>query len=181
VLSHRRQGLVVIAAFAIAACAKKDSGTSDTTAAGAAPAPTATASAAPTGEPTANDVSNYELNMDRMRKWVAAMKGFAAEAKRDSTAAAAMAMDQGASTAQMIAGLERNPLAHRVLRQAGLSARDYVWTTAAYMQAAMMAGVMQMPNAKAPEGMNMKNVEFMKAHNAELETMMKEAGMSENR
>jgi hypothetical protein len=181
VLSNRRQALFVIAAFAIVACAKKDSATSDTTVAGAASAPTATASTAPAGEPIANDVSNYELNMDRMRKWVAAMKGFTAEAKRDSTAAAAIAMDQGASTAQMIAGLERNPLAKRVLRQAGLSAADYVWTTAAYMQAAMMAGVMQMPNAKVPEGMSMKNVEFVKAHNAELEKMMREAGMAEGR
>jgi hypothetical protein len=92
-----------------------------------------------------------------------------------------MQMDQNASTSQMIANLERHPLAKRVLSQAGLSARDYVWTTAAYMQAAMTAGVMQMPGAKAPEGMNMKNVEFVKAHNAELETMMREAGMTENR
>jgi hypothetical protein len=181
VLSNRRQALVVTAAFVIAACAKKDSATADTTAAGAASAATAVASSAPAGEPSANDVSNYDLNMDRMRKWVAAMKGFSAEAQRDSTAAAAIAMDAGASTAQMIAGLERNPIAKRVLRQAGLSARDYVWTTAAYMQAAMTAGVMEMPNAKAPEGMNMKNIEFVKAHNAELEKMMKEAGMAEGR
>jgi hypothetical protein len=169
------------AALALAACSKKDTATVDTAALAAAGTPAISPSAGPAGEPSANDVSNYELNMDRMRKWVAAMKGFAAESKRDSTAAAAMAMDQGASTAQMIARLETHPLAKRVLSQAGLSARDYVWTTAAYLQAAMMAGVMQMPNAKAPEGMNMKNVEFVKTHNAELETMMKEAGMAENR
>jgi hypothetical protein len=181
VINHRCPCLIIIAALVLAACAKKDAATVDTTASGAPPVATAETAPALVGEPTANDVSNYELSMDRMRKWIAAMKGFAAEAKRDSTAASAMQMDQNASTSQMIANLERHPLAKRVLSQAGLSARDYVWTTAAYMQAAMTAGVMQMPGAKAPEGMNMKNVEFVKAHNAELETMMREAGMTENR
>ena len=176
---HPRSAHFITAAFVLAACAKKDAATVDTTAAGAAATEAATASAP--GEPSANDVSNYELNMDRMRKWVAAMKGFAAEARRDSTAAEAMALDQNASTAQMIARLDTHPLAKRVLSQAGLSARDYVWTTAAYMQAAMTAGIMQMPNAKAPEGMNMKNVEFVKTHNAELEAMMREAGINEDR
>jgi hypothetical protein len=181
VINYRRPALFIIAAFGIAACSKKDAAyTADTGAVANAPEG-AVASATPAGEPSANDVSNYELNMDRMRKWVAAMKGFAAEAKRDSTAASAMAMDQNASTAQLVANLERHPLAKRVLSQAGLSARDYVWTTAAYMQAAMTAGVMQMPGAKAPEGMNMKNVEFVKAHNAELEAMMRQAGLQEDR
>jgi hypothetical protein len=175
---HRRSALFITAAFALAACSKKDSSVAaDAAATGSA----ATPAAAPAGEPTANDVSNYELNMDRMRRWVAAMKGFAAEAERDSAAAEAMAMDQNASTAQLVARLESHPLAKRVLSQAGLSARDYVWTTAAYMQAAMTAGLMQMPNAKAPEGMNMKNVEFVKAHNAELEAMMRQAGINEGR
>jgi hypothetical protein len=180
-MNYRRAALFITATFVIAACSSKDSAyKADTGAVASAPSGDAAASA-PAGEPSANDVSNYELNMDRMRKWVAAMKGFAAEAKRDSVAAEAMAMDQNASTAQLIANLERHPMAKKVLGQVGLSARDYVWTTAAYMQAAMTAGLMQMPGAKAPEGMNMKNVEFVKAHNAELEQMMREAGIQEDR
>ena len=179
--SNRRLVHLLAVAFVVAACTSKESPSNAPAAsANATPPPAATAPTA-VGEPTANDVSNYELTMDRLRKWAAAVKGFQAASRSDSAAAAAMRMDQHATTAQMIASLENNPVAKRVLDQVGLSARDYVWTTAAYMQAAMMAGVMQMPNAKAPEGMNMRNVEFVRTHKTALDAMMKEAGMMEGR
>ena len=131
-------------------------------------------------DPTANEISNYKLDMDKMRKYVAAIKGFTSLSKSDSAAASAMSTDSNESTAQMIAKLESNPAARRVLSQAGLSAKDYVWITAAWLQAAMTQGVLAAsPQAKMPPGQNPENIQFLEANKVELDRIMKEAGMSQ--
>lgn len=78
--------------------------------------------------------------------------------------AALEAMADGELPSQMlIAKLESNPIVMRELRKAGLSAKDYVWTSLAYLQAGMMA-----PNAEVAQGENPQNVEFVTANQAEL-------------
>ncbi len=170
---------LVLAGFTLLACTAKDASQNATadTSAGVAASPAATSAQA--GEPTANDISNYTLDMDKMRKWANAMKGLAAVARTDSDAAAAMeAGSDNESTAQTIARIESNPVGRNVLRQANLSARDYVMITAAYLQAGMTEGLLSSnPQAKLPEGQNPKNVEFYKAHKTELEQMAKGMGM----
>jgi len=163
------------------ACSSKESATTDTGAAATSASSPEAPAAAPAGEPTANDVSNYKLDMDKMRKYVAAIKGFSALSASDSAAASAMGSGSAnESTAQMIARIESNPVAVRVLRDAGLSPRDYVWITAAWLQAAMTQGIMESSaGAKLPEGQNPQNVEFLKANKTELERMMRDAGMSQ--
>jgi hypothetical protein len=169
--------VLLVAATGVAmACTAKDAG--DKTAAGSdtAAAPAAAAAAA---EPTANDFSNYKLDMGRMRKYAAAIKGFSALSPSDTSGVSGLNMSGNESTAETIAKIESNPVARRVLADAGLSARDYVWITAAYLQAAMTQGLMEVsPEAKMPEGQNPQNVEFLKANKAELEAIMKDAGMT---
>lgn len=176
----RATAVLAFATLAVAACSSKDTAPvatnsgADANAAASAPAISSGA------EPTANDISNYKLDMDRMTKYAAAIKGFGALAKTDSVAAEAMSSDANGSTAQMIARLDGNAPAMNVLRQAGLSAKDYVWITAAWLQAAMTQGILESnPNAKLPEGQNPQNMEFLKAHKAELKAMTKDRGMGQ--
>jgi hypothetical protein len=157
----------LIALFAIAACNTKDSRPA---------ADTVSSSAAVTApEPTANDIADYKLDMDKMRRYAAAMKGFAALSKKDSAAAYAMGTHANETTAQTIARIESSPAAMQVLRDAGLTPRDFVWTTAAWLQAAMTQAVLESsPQSKLPSGQNPQNVEFLRAHRAELEAMTKD-------
>lgn len=155
----------------VAACTAKES----TKAATDTSATTSAIAAAPEPEPTANDISNYKLDMDKMRKYSAAIKGFAELAKTDSAAADAMAANANQSTAKMIERLEASAPAMKVLHDAGLTAKDYVWITAAWIQAAMTQQMLEAnKNAKLPEGQNPQNLEFLKAHKAELEAITKE-------
>ena len=171
----------VLIFFALASCSSKDAapdaGTGDSGA--VAVMPSGSSSSA---EPTANDISNYKLDMDKMRKYAAAMKGFQTLGASDSMVLEAMASSDGnETTAQTIARIETSPIAIKVLQDAGLTAKDYVWITAAWLQAAMTAGMLEStPGAKLPEGQNPQNVEFMKQHKAELEAMSKDMGMKGN-
>jgi hypothetical protein len=179
---HRLRTALVLAGITLLACTAKDSSPNATadTSAGVAVSPSPPSS--PAGEPTANDISNYMLDMDKMRKWGNAMKAFSTLAATDSAAAEAMqAESNNEPMSQTIARIESNPVARNVLQKAGLSARDYMMITAAYLQAGMTAGLMSTnPKAKMPEGQNPKNVEFYKAHKAELERMAKEMGMDKS-
>jgi hypothetical protein len=132
-------------------------------------------SATTTHEPTANDIADYKLDMDKMRKYAAAMRGFAVLAKTDSAAAQAMGTHANETTAQTIARIESSPAAMRVLRETGLTAKDFVWITAAWLQAAMTQAVLESsPQSKLPAGQNPQNVEFLRAHRVELEAMTKD-------
>jgi hypothetical protein len=160
---------VSFAAF-FAACTAKDAKTADTNSPAAAPAVEASSSAA---EPTANDISNYKLDMDKMRKYAAALKGYQSLSATDSAAAEAASSEPNQSMAQTITHIESSPVAMKVLRDAGLTAKDYVWITAAYLQGAMTAALLESnKDAKLPEGQNPQNVEFVRAHRAELEGLV---------
>ncbi len=159
----------------LAGCTAKDAGRTDTSGAAAAPSAGAEVPASSSAEPTANEISNYKLDMDKMRKYGAAIKGFQSLSSADSAAAEAVASEPNQSTAQTIARIESSPVAMKVLRDAGLSAKDYVWITAAYLQGAMTAAMLEAnKDAKMPEGQNPQNVEFVRAHRAELEGMLGE-------
>jgi hypothetical protein len=169
--------VLLVAATGVAmACSSRDAGDDTAAGSGAAAAP---AASAPAAEPTANDFSNYELDMAKMRKYAAAIKGFSALSPSDTTGMSGLNMSGNESTAETIARMESNPVARRVLADAGLTAKDYVWITAAYLQAAMTQGLMEVsPEARMPEGQNPRNVEFLKANKTELEAIMRDAGMT---
>jgi hypothetical protein len=153
---------------------------SDTVTADSLPGNASTVAVASDAQPTAVDISNYELDMDKMRRYAAAIKGFSALPPADTVGMSGLNVSSDESTAQTIARLEAHPAARRVLSQAGLSASEYVWITAAYLQAAMTQGLLQVsPNTKIPAGQSRRNVDFLIANKAELESIMKDAGMKD--
>jgi hypothetical protein len=155
----------------VIACSSGDSNRTASADSGTTSSPPATAA----HEPTANDIADYKLDMAKMHKYAAAMRGFAALAKTDSAAAQAMGTHANETTAQAIARIESSPAALRVLRDTGLTAKDFVWITAAWLQAAMTQAVLESsPQSKLPAGQNPQNVEFLRAHRAELEAMTKD-------
>lgn len=167
--------LPLIALLAAAACSPKDapdSAASTSDAPGTSAASPASAAAAT--EPTAVDYSNYELTMDKMRKWVNATKNMAT-ARYSSADSSAMATMKNDPVALRISKMESSEPVKRALSDAGLTARDYMMITGAYGLAGMSASMMG-PNsqAKLPEGHSMKNIEFVKAHKDELDTLMEE-------
>jgi hypothetical protein len=145
---------------------------SSTASADAAAAANVPGSAAMTGEPTSAQISEYPLDMDKLRKLQRTMNGFATAAERDPRLGQALATGSSTTTAQTVALLEGNATARGILRDAGWSARDYVMTTAAMMQAAVIESTLaQRGDAALPAGHSMRNIEFMKAHRAEIAAM----------
>lgn len=170
--------IAALAALGGVACSKDNSrSASDGNATAAFPTPVSSAA-----EPTANDISNYTLTMDRMTRWANTIKYLEEAAKADTSIQSALRMSAQENTAQTIARLEGHPAARAALRKAGWSAKDYVWTTAAWMQAAMTEGILgSTPGATLPEGQNPKNVEFLKANKKAIEQLARDAGMTTDR
>ncbi len=159
-----------VAIVALTACKAKDSPSTATTSGPASP----TTAALPVADPIADDVNNYTLDMDKMNKWMKAVKGFAVEARTDSAAADAASLDAGVPIREKIAKLEANPTARKILGAAGISARDYAMTTTTYIQAGMIASLMKtQPGFKVPFGQNMANIAFINVHGAEIKASMK--------
>lgn len=181
-INARQRLLPLIALLAVAACSSKDASDNTASAPGApATSDAPAASAAPAGEPTAVDYSNYELTMDKMRKWVTVTKMFATFSGTAADSAAMTTVKIGSDpVSESVRKIESIAPAKRMFATAGLDPREYLMITGAWMQAGMMASMMG-PNsqAKLPEGHSMKNIEFVNAHKAELEKLMKDAGMSQ--
>jgi hypothetical protein len=168
--------IVISAAITVAACSAKDSSSAaaETTAKPETPVTSAPSSK---GDVSAEQLSNYTLDMDKMTKWLNVMKNIATQAKNDSSAAAAFESDGNETVAQSVAKLKASPFAQRALSAAGMSAEDYVMTSMAYLQAGMAAGLLKsVPNYKVPAGQNMKNIDFINKHGAEIEAKMKAMG-----
>ncbi|MEO8194319.1 MAG: hypothetical protein ABI681_10760 [Gemmatimonadales bacterium] len=172
----RRHLPLSIAFLAMAACSSKDSPPAEGTPVPPPPAPSASA---PAGDPTAADISRYELTMDKMRRWTGAMKEMAKA--EGANAQAVEGINMGTDPlALSVSKMEATPVVKNALDKAGLSARDYLMIMSAYLQAGMTDAMLKAnPQAKVPEGQSTKNVEFVRAHRAELEQLMKDAGMTQ--
>jgi len=172
----RTRPLALVAALALAACTAKDAKDASNVATTSGDTPVvaaAPATPASSAEPTSAEISNYPLDMDKMRKMATTMKYLGEAAQSDPAAADVARIGNDESTAQTIAKLEGNASARAALQKAGWSARDYVWTTAAYLQAGMTQGILaSTPGAKAPAGQSMKNVEFLRAHSREIDKLL---------
>lgn len=172
-----RPWIVVVAAFSLSGCSSKDSADSAATTPAAKSTNIAalTSPTAPTGDPTAAEISNYPLDMNKMDRWMAVLRGFAMEAKNDSAMRDVGRIDANVPMASSIQRLESNPRAARVLSSSGMSARDYVMTTAAYLQAVMTASLLKsQPGFKVPAGQSTANIDFLNQHGAELDAKMKQ-------
>ncbi len=164
--SHR---LAFAITLTLAACSSQDSAQAQRQ---KADSPKAGATAATSAEPTTAEISRYPLDMDKMRKLTTTMRILGEDAQGDETAADAVRMGNNDSVAQMIAKLEANATTRAALRKAGWTAKDYVWTMAAFLQAGMMQGVLAAtPDAKLPAGHSAKNIEFLRTHQREIDAL----------
>lgn len=85
-----------------------------------------------------------------------------AESKKDTSLKSQFNLGDDKTADISVSRLESNPVASAALKANGISARDFVMTSLAYMQASMAAGMLKsVPNYKVPAGMNMKNIDFM--------------------
>ena len=167
----RSRILALAAVILTAACATKDGGGDSASAQAAAASPAPSAASTLPANPTSEDISNYPLDMDKMRKLQKSMAAMEASAKADPTGSISSGSNNE-TAAQTIARIESNATMRRAIESAGWSVSDYVWTTAAMLQAAMMeATLASTPDAKLPAGHNPRNIEFIKAHKAELDAM----------
>jgi hypothetical protein len=162
--------------IALAACAKP----ADTTPAqDAAPiatavaAPAATVAAAPASESDAGSIDTFDLTMDNVERMMAAQVALGAAVKADPSLDPAMNISEE-NDAQYVARLESTPALRAAIEKSGMSVRDYAYTSQSLVATMMAVGAVQAGQLKEiPEGVNPRNVEFVKAHSAEIEAKMK--------
>ena len=118
------------------------------------------------------DATKYVLTMDNLRKLTAVTQNM----KASSTE---VELDDDDTLAQSVAKIQANKAAMAALQKVKLMPSDYVLTLTTYLATAMVVAF-QKQDAKfaIPEGVSVKNVEFIRAHWTELDQMSKQAGLT---
>lgn len=127
---------------------------------------------------TASDLRTYTLDMDKMRRYAAAAKALDEESQRNPSVV--IDVDIGKEPiSESIATVERNDFVTDLLKRAGTTPRDFVMTMGAYLQAATTSAALDAnPNARIPAGLSADNVEFVRARRAEIDKLMRDAGLT---
>lgn len=142
------------------------------------PAATADSTASTTIVRDATDLRTYTLDMDKMRRYAAAAKLLDEESKKNPSVVIDVNIGNE-PLSESIATVERNDFVTDVLKRAGTTPSDFVTTMAAYLQAATASAALDADtNARIPAGQNAENVEFVRAHRAEIEKLMNDAGLT---
>jgi hypothetical protein len=174
-----RAALLLAVLAALTACGGDDAATpGDSATAAAAPA-AAAGTAGPSAEAQLADVAEYELSMDKYDRFLTAQRnvmrtiGAMSPAEREALQAR-NAGNNNASIDDMVRNLEREPVMTAGVRDAGLSAREYIMITMALMQSSMAAGIQKMRPTDDPDSLaramkaNPANVKFLRDNEAEL-------------
>lgn len=168
--------LSAVLVLALAAC-NKPAPTTDAAAPASTVAPAATVEPAPAAtvsQASAED-AGVELTMDKVEAWIAASKNLAAAEQADASLDSAMNASEEDSV-QYASRLESTPKLRAAIEQAGMSARDYALVSESLVASLMAVGAVEAGALKEiPEGMNPRHIEFVRAHRAEIETMMQQA------
>ena len=139
-----------------------------------------------------DDISRYELTMERMDRIYAAQRNIAL-AIRDMTPAEREAMETtgggSATLAEFARGIESNPKIRQAIADAGMSPREYATATMAMVSASMAASALHMRPTENQDSLaremhaNPANVRFLRENEAELarkqeqlDTELREAG-----
>ena len=123
------------------------------------------------------DLRSYTLDMDKMRRYAAAAKALDDESKKNPSVVIDVNIGKE-PLSESIATVERNDFVTDVLKRAGTTPSDFVTTMAAYLQAATASAALDADtNARIPAGQNAENVEFVRAHRAEIDKLMTDAGL----
>jgi hypothetical protein len=78
------------------------------------------------------------------------------------------------SLAEAAAKIDAEPRAKAAVKAAGMTSREYVVFVFSLVQNGLASYALQTPGAKLPAGVSMANVEFFRAHAAELEKLAAE-------
>ena len=120
----------------------------------------------------AGSIDTYDLTMENVHAMMKAQVALAAAEKADPTLDAAMNISEE-NDAQYVARLESTPAIRAAIQAAGMSVHDYAYTAQSLVATMMAVGAVEAGQLKdIPEGVNPRNVEFVKTHKAELEKMM---------
>ena len=125
-----------------------------------------------------SDLRTYTLDMDKMRRYAAAAKALDEESQRNPSVVIDVNIGKE-PVSESIATVERNDFVTDLLKRTGTTPRDFVMTMAAYLQAATTSAALDAnPSARIPAGQNADNVEFVRARRAEIEKVLRDAGLT---
>ena len=185
-LTHRLVPALVLVT-ALAACGKKEGGTPNSSAPGAA-AP-ASAIAGTKGDAELADVQSYKLSMEKIDKMLAAQRNLAAKAKAMTPAERDAMEARGESPSNpneslddMARKIDNEPILRDAIREAGLSSREYVLITMSMMQTGMADGMLKMRPKDNQDSLiremkaNPDNLKFYREHEAEITAKSKAIG-----
>ena len=142
------------------------------------PAATADSAASTTIVRDATDLRTYTLDMDKMRRYAAAARLLDEESKKNPSVVIDVNIGNE-PLSESIATVERNDFVTDVLKRAGTTPAEFVTIMAAYLQAATASAALDADtNARIPASQNAENVEFVRAHRAEIEKLMSDAGLT---
>lgn len=166
-------------ALALAACSgdrPADSAAAPAAAAPEAPAATPADAATAAAEELANISGEIALDKARLDRYFAAMSNLNALVKQDP-ALEDVEMGDSETTDQFVARIEAEPRVRAALAQAGMSAREYTLTSEALVASMYVVTMLETGTIKElPPEANKANVEFVKAHMAEIESRMQALG-----
>jgi hypothetical protein len=118
--------------------------------------------------------ASVHLTMDRMTRLYTAISNLGLAVASHPELEDAIDMDGNATEAQTVAKLSSNPAVVAALRSAGLTPREYVETTMAYMGASMAYGLSKtVKDYKIPASADAANVAFVRDHAADIAAMQK--------
>lgn len=114
-----------------------------------------------------------QLSMPRITKMYNGLKELAYVVAAHPELGDSISIDGDATEEQAVASLARKPAVVAALARAGMTPRDYVDISMAYLGASMAYGFSKsVPNYKVPAD-QVANVAFLRAHEAELLAMQK--------
>ena len=125
-----------------------------------------------------SDLRTYTLDMEKMRRYAAAAKLLDEESKKNPSVVIDVNIGNE-PISESIATVERNDFVTDVLKRAGTTPSEFVTTMAAYLEAATASAALDADtNARIPASQNAENVEFLRAHRAEIDKLMSDAGLT---
>lgn len=155
----------------LAGCSRSDANRSS----GDTRLPTASVSAPATGVDDTTTLASYTLDMNKIDKLTTFMRNAAAYRKAHPGEDIGVSLDGTDNLNVSVRKIESNPTAKELLEKSRLTAREYVLIISSYLGAGMTVSMLEAnPNATIPSGVNPRNVDFLRAHKAELEQVKKE-------
>jgi hypothetical protein len=132
-------------------------------------------------DPDLKALAAYRLEMSNVKKVGAAMKEFEALSEKDPSLAKTANVN-AKTLDETVKKIEAEPRAMAVLKRNGLSARDYVMTTMTLMTAGMVAAFEKAGTKMngLPPGVSQANVDFVKAHEKEIQALTPERKAKKN-